>query len=136
MSIHICKISKEQTWKLRHEVMWPNKPIDFIKLPNDNNGIHFGLLKNNEVVSVVSLFIENEKAQFRKLATKISEQRSGYGTKLLSYIMNQVKNQNVNMLWCNARVDKVSFYKKFDLIETNNTFSKENVDYVIMEKAI
>ena len=39
------KVDKEQVWKLRHKVMWSNKPFDYIKLEDDDLGIHFGLFK-------------------------------------------------------------------------------------------
>lgn len=136
MNIKITKISAEETWSLRHKVMWPEKPLEYIKLPNDNNGLHYGLWKDKKIVSTISLFITNEKAQFRKLATEIAEQGNGYGTQLLMHIMTLMPNYNVHKIWCNARIDKTSFYKKFGMWETDRKFSKENINYVIMEKSI
>ncbi len=67
--IEIKRISPEETYDLRHRVMWPDHPWDFIKLQEDNNGKHFGLFVSNKLTSVISLFISNEEAQFRKFAT-------------------------------------------------------------------
>ena len=86
--VKIEQISAAETWPLRHEVMWPEMPFDFIQLPEDKNGIHFGLYVNNDLKSVVSLFSTNtHTAQFRKFATKIEEQGKGYGSKLLLHLM-------------------------------------------------
>jgi predicted GNAT family N-acyltransferase len=134
MDVIITEISAEKTWDLRHRVMWPNKPLDYVKLPNDNEGIHYGLWKNKKLVSVVSLFIKNEDIQFRKLATEIPEQGNGYATKLLLHVMLLASNKKISRIWCNARTDKIKFYKKFGMKETNHKFSKENIDYVIVEK--
>lgn len=137
MHIEIKQITAQETYNLRHEVMWPDKPLDFVKLDNDEEGIHFGLLKNNAIVAVVSLFVEGNKAQFRKLATKTSEQGKGYATLLLRYLTNYVVAKgHVNWLWCNARADKTGFYKNFGMIETDQTFQKGGLDYCIMEKKI
>lgn len=115
--------------------MWPDKPISYIVLNNDNKGLHFGLFKNLTIISVVSLFINDNCAQFRKFATKTSEQGKGYGSILLNHIMTIVSNQkNINTLWCNARIDKTSFYERFGMTKTNKTFVKDGINYIVMKK--
>ncbi len=134
MANNISQIPSKDTWLLRQEAMWPSKSIDFVKLENDANGIHFGFFNNHQLFAVVSLFIENKEAQFRKLATKPEEQGKGYGTQLLSEIFAYAQSQNVQRIWCNARKDKVYFYERFGMSITNNTFHRDGIDYVIMEK--
>jgi hypothetical protein len=63
----VHQISAAQTWPIRHKVMWPDYPLDFVKIKNDEDGIHFGLWLDTELVSVISLFIEGQEAQFRNL---------------------------------------------------------------------
>ncbi|WP_099355655.1 GNAT family N-acetyltransferase [Fredinandcohnia onubensis] len=134
MATTITRIDKEQAWEVRHKVMWPDKDFDYIKLKDDDVGIHFGLFKDETLKSVVSLFIDNEEAQFRKFATLQNEQGQGYGSTLLDYVLKEVKNRDLKRIWCNARKNKVDFYKKFGLQETNYSFVKGGKDYVIMEK--
>lgn len=136
MHIKIQEIKAQETYRLRHEVMWPNMPLDFVKLDNDENGLHFGLYKDSNLVSVISLFINDDTAQFRKLATKVSEQGHGYASLLLQHIMSIVSNKNLTKVWCNARADKVSFYKRFGLDETSEKFIKEGINYVRMENKL
>ncbi|RZK57943.1 MAG: GNAT family N-acetyltransferase, partial [Hymenobacter sp.] len=38
----IQPITAAQTYGLRHAVLWPTKPLDYIKLPDDDLGQHFG----------------------------------------------------------------------------------------------
>jgi predicted GNAT family N-acyltransferase len=132
----IKEITAVDTYHLRHTVMWPNMPLDYVILPNDAQGIHFGLFKNDILIAVVSLFIENNKAQFRKLATATSEQGKGYGSQLLSHLIAYTKNKGVNKIWCNARADKKEFYLKFGFEFTNKVFRKKEIDYVVMEKIV
>lgn len=131
----IKKISAEETWQLRHEVLWPEEPFDFVKLPEDSMGNHFGLFLEDELISVVSLF-QTEKgiAQFRKFATQSKHQSKGYGTKLLLHLIQFVQVKGFHMLWCNARVDKAYFYKKFGMLETSKTCVKRNLKFVILRK--
>lgn len=117
--------------------MWPDMPFDFIKLPEDTNGDHFGLFTNEELTSIVSLFQTGPGvAQFRKFATKESEQGKGYGSKLLSHLIQFAQKQGYHTLWCNARVDKTDFYKNFGMFETQETYLKQNIKFVILKKVL
>jgi predicted GNAT family N-acyltransferase len=130
----IKEIPAQDTYKLRHQVMWADKSVEFIMLLNDDEGLHYGLLKDSVIISVVSLFIKDKDAQFRKFATKVSEQGNGYGTLLLNHLMTVVREKNVKKLWCNARADKTSFYERLGMVQTPKTFTKAGIDYIIMEK--
>lgn len=132
--VEIKEIKGEETWSLRFEVMYPDSSIDFVKLPSDDKGVHFGLFNNKELVSVVSLFIKEKVAQFRKLATKKNVQGKGFGSDLLNYAFDYAKNLSCTKIWCNARQDKCGFYQKFEMYETSNKFRKNEIDYVIMER--
>jgi GNAT superfamily N-acetyltransferase len=134
METTITKIDKEKAWELRHKVMWPDKDLAYIKLEDDDLGTHFGLFKEDILISVISLFISNEEGQFRKFATLQQEQGKGYGSMLLDYVIKEAKNRGVKRIWCNARENKVNFYKKFGLQESNYRFTKGGKSYVIMEK--
>ena len=84
----IIEITAEETIFIRHKAMWPNKPIDYVRLANDDEGKHFGLYVDTKLISVISLFISKNEAQFRKFATLTEYQGKGYGTMLLKEIMH------------------------------------------------
>ncbi|MEH6621064.1 GNAT family N-acetyltransferase [Maribacter arcticus] len=130
----IVQITSEETLSIRHKVMWPNKPIDYVKLPNDAEGKHFGYFKNDELISVISLFVENNEAQFRKFATLKEYQGKGFGSDLLNELMLISVKEQLSKIWCNARINKIDYYSKFGMIETNNKFIKGGIGYVIMER--
>ena len=133
MGFYITQIPFADTWPLRHKVMWPDKPLDYIKLPEDAKGIHYGLFENQQLVSVISLFIQGDTAQFRKFATDHTEQGKGHGSRLLQYLIEEVKSKDIKKLWCNARTDKKDFYQRFGMKMTDQSFQKGGIDYVIME---
>jgi predicted GNAT family N-acyltransferase len=136
MNETIREITSAETYPMRQKVMWPNMPTSFIILPNDAKGIHFGLFKNEILISVASLFIENNIVQFRKLATDQKEQRKGYGTLLLSHLIRFSKQKKLTKIWCNARIDKQEFYMGFGFTPTDNRFTRAEIDYVVMEKLL
>jgi len=130
----IKQITTSDVLPIRHKVMWPNKSIEYVALPNDKNARHFGLVVNDEIVSIISLFTENNEVQFRKFATLIEFQGFGYGTILLKNIISLIKKEGTKKLWCNARVEKSKFYEKFNLTSTAQKFEKDGISYVIMER--
>ncbi|WP_409415964.1 GNAT family N-acetyltransferase [Flavobacterium sp. PS2] len=129
----IKEIQASETWGIRHKVMWPDMPFEFVQLKEDDLGVHFGLYNESELVAIVSCFEDNEEMQFRKLATLTEEQGQGYATKLLEYILQRAKTNDIKRVWCNARVNKKSFYEKFGLIDTQITFFKSGQEFTIME---
>ena len=134
--LKIKTIQASETWDLRHRVMAPNRPFDSIKLPKDEEGIHFGLFREEKIISVISLFIENDVAQFRKFATEISEQGKGYGSILLKHIIEESIKNNVKNLWCNARMTALGFYEKFGFKAVSEIWKDNGIEYVKMEKTL
>lgn len=131
--MNIKAIEASQTWQIRHEVMWPDQPFEFVKLEEDNAGLHFGVFDQEKLVSIVSCFIVNDEMQFRKLATLEDFQRKGFASKLLEYVLKLAKEKDLKKVWCNARTNKKSFYEKFKMIDTNKTFTKSGQEFTIME---
>ncbi|MCV2483650.1 GNAT family N-acetyltransferase [Flavobacterium sp. SH_e] len=131
--MEIKAIKASDTWQIRHEVMWPDQPFEFVQLEEDNFGLHYGVFDDNQLVSIVSCFIVNDEMQFRKLATLHSYQGRGIASELLNYIFESAKEKGVKKIWCNARTEKKQFYKKFGMIDTGTSFTKAGQEFTIME---
>lgn len=124
------------TWRIRHVSMYPDHPFDFVKLENDFDGIHFGIYENHNLTGVVSLFTAGDVGQFRKLAVLPEAQGKGLGNQLMNYLIDFCKIQKLTKLWCNARVNAKEFYAKFGFHETENTYTADGFDFVILELEI
>ncbi|RXM46883.1 GNAT family N-acetyltransferase [Flavobacterium sp. YO64] len=131
--MEIREITAAETWDIRHNVMWPDQPFEFVQLEEDNSGFHFGVFTNNKLVSIVSCFIIEEEMQFRKLATLEEYQGRGSASHLLKYILQFAKEKNIKKVWCNARSNKKTFYEKFGMKDTFKTFMKAGQEFTIME---
>ncbi|MCK0145528.1 GNAT family N-acetyltransferase [Arenibacter sp. F26102] len=105
-------------------------------MPNDEQGIHFSLFVNDTLNSVVSLFIENKKAQFRKLATASLEQDKAFGSRLLSHLISYAVGKKSQQSRRQCACGQKEFYLKFGFKSTNTVFTKHKIDYMVMEKMI
>jgi GNAT superfamily N-acetyltransferase len=129
----IKSIKASDTWQIRHEVMWPDQPLEFVQLEEDESGLHFGVSKEEKLVSIVSCFISDDEMQFRKLATLHEFQGQGIASELLKYIFELARKKDLKRIWCNARLGKKSFYEKLGMKDTYQTFTKGGQDFTIME---
>ena len=130
----ISEAPYEDVLVLRRQVMYPDKDIEFVKLPDDDRGLHIGVYENNDLVSVMSIFLHGRDVQFRKLATRREMQGKGYATALMEWLISYANDLKLDRLWCNARSEATDFYKKFGYSETDEFFSKNGYDYIVMER--
>ena len=135
-AVDIHAISPADTYALRHQVLWPDKPLDYVKVENDAAGLHFGAFLNGELIAVISLFVEGAEARFRKFATHSSYQRQGIGSVLLQHVMAEARRHGATHIWCDARQDSAEFYARFGLLLQGPVFYKGPVPYVRMGREL
>ena len=127
----IRSIAPAQTYALRHAVLWPDQPLDYVKLPDDDAGQHFGAFEQDELVSVISLFIGPDGvARFRKFATAPAWQGRGIGSTLLQHTIEAATTQGAHAIWCDARHNTLGFYERFGLRPEGEVFYKGPIAYV------
>jgi GNAT superfamily N-acetyltransferase len=131
--MEIKTINASDTWQIRHEVMWPDQPFEFVQLEEDNLGLHYGAYENDKLLSIVSCFIAGEQMQFRKLATLAEYQGRGIASALLNHIFTAAREKEIKKVWCNARAEKKQFYEKFGMVDTGELFTKAGQEFVIMQ---
>ncbi|MGV8947651.1 MAG: GNAT family N-acetyltransferase [Lutibacter sp.] len=117
--IQIKKISTRETFPIRLVVLRKNIP-----LPHEFDGdfeedtIHLGAFKNGKLIAVSSymnasnLNFEGNQYQLRGMATLTAYQGFGAGKLLLEKAFLILKEKKTTILWCNARLAAVDFYKK------------------------
>lgn len=130
--MNIRQISAGETREIRHSVMWPDKDPGFVVIPEDEEGTHFGVFFEEDLVSVVSLFIVGHDARFRKFATKTNYQNLGIGSTLLNFLINHCRKLGLRKLSCHARFEKIDFYEKFGLHTEGEVFEKYSLPYIEM----
>ena len=135
-TISIRSITPGQTYLLRHSVLWPDKPFDYVKVENDEEGHHFGAFRGEDLVAVISLFVNGYESRFRKFAARPDCQRQGIGTLLLNHVMDEAKRQGATTLWCDARLDAADFYRRFGMEAISEVFYKGPIPYAKFSRTL
>ncbi|WP_346318708.1 1-(5-phosphoribosyl)-5-[(5-phosphoribosylamino)methylideneamino]imidazole-4-carboxamide isomerase [Chitinophaga sp. YIM B06452] len=133
MSIQIRNITTADTLQLRRDVMYPTWPLDRVTLPHDADGLHYGLYADGRLVTVVSLFIEGDSAQFRKLATAADQQGKGFGKQMMQHLLEVCRSQGISTLWCNARESALTFYRQLGFTVFSDRFFKDDLPFFKMK---
>lgn len=129
----IKNVPLQTIWEIRKEVMYPSFSLEEVKLIDDELGQHFGVYLNDEVLSIISIFIKNKELQFRKFATLEMHQRKGYGKQLLQYVFELAQDDNCNSIWCNARTTALGLYEKFGMKSFGETWIQDGHEFIKMK---
>jgi len=130
--LNIKEINWQTALPIRHKVLWPNKPESFCKIKGDETAKHFGVFVKDQLVTVASIYINGTSARLRKFATLPDFQGHGLGSKLIIDILDQLKELNIEMFWCDARVTAIGFYQKLGMKQQGKEFDKSGVLYTKM----
>ncbi len=119
---HETFISSKETYPLRFEVLWSHKnSLNECGLDIDDleSTFHVGTLKNGELVSIGTFLAQRnekfeEKYQYRlrAMATSPKVRGENFGKKIIDFALEELKNRNVELLWCDAREVALGFYEK------------------------
>lgn len=126
----------KDVWHMRQKVMYPEETIEFVKLENDDKGLHLGLYIADTLVSVISVFEVGDEVQFRKFATETAMQGKGYGTMLLRYVMDWAISTGKKSIWCNARIMATEMYRRFGMQPVGEGWKKYGFEFIKMEKQL
>ena len=119
--MEVRQIEAKDTYPLRQRVLRPHGTLDdcFFEGDNDENTFHLGAFLNEELVSVASFYLNNHpeipneyQFRLRGMATDDSHRGKGLSSELLRVAFPIIKNNHVEVVWCNARSSAVGFYEK------------------------
>ncbi|MFA5300694.1 MAG: GNAT family N-acetyltransferase [Lutibacter sp.] len=117
--IQIRNISAQDTFPIRLEVLRKNIPLPYeFNGDFDKDTIHLGAFKNGKLIAVSSYMnasnhnFKGNQYQLRGMATLTEYQGFGAGKLMLEKIFLILIEKKIDVLWCNARLVAVDFYKK------------------------
>lgn len=140
----IKKISSAETFSVRHPVLRKGKPMESCHFEGDDleTTQHFGLYLEQEIVGIISLFKksnpdfqEKNQYQIRGMAVLEDQRKKDFGKALILYSEEQCKNQNVDLIWFNARIEASGFYEKMGYQKIGVPFEIPDVgEHIVMFK--
>jgi len=146
--IEIKEIPTDLTYSVRQPILRPGKPIESCFFEGDKlaTTTHYGIFIDKEVVGVVSVFLnsnanftEIKQFQLRGMAISDSVQKKGFGKLLLKAVEEDIFRENKNgVIWFNARLSAVDFYKKskYQLIDKPFEIEEIGTHYIMYKKQI
>ena len=120
----IRKVKASNIRTIRHINLRQGKPYSTTSYKRDeeNNTFHLACILNKEPVSCATFYPENNKLfpnqkayRLRGMATDKKYRKKGIGKKIMLQAFKEIKKKEGTLLWCNARLAAVDFYKKLGL---------------------
>lgn len=140
----IKKIAATETYSVRLPVLRKGKPIESCHFDGDDleSTQHFGLYLSQELVGIISLFKKNNltfseknQHQIRGMAVLENHRKKDFGKALIIHSEEECKNQGVDLIWFNARIEAVGFYKKMGYQKEGIPFDIPDVgEHIVMFK--
>ena len=124
-SITINRVAPEATVGVREAVLWPGRP-DMCRLAEDEQGLHLAATTvNDDVVGVVSLFVDGAAARFRKFAVLEAHRGAGVGSRLLQAAEAEAYRLGAKTIECDARAETAApYYEKRGYAAAGPPFAK------------
>ena len=116
----IQRIEAVSTHAVRHAVLRKGRPLESCIFDGDEltSTIHLGAYQSEMLVGVLSAyekqhpaFDEKKAYQVRGVAILETHQANGIGRLLMQSIEHELSKKEVPLLWLNARLSAVPFYK-------------------------
>ena len=116
----IISVDAEKIRSLRHSELRKGQPFSTTSylLDNDKNTFHMACMLNDQVVTCATFYPEETEKitsenpyRLRGMATEANFRRKGFGRELMEASFQKLKLFKADILWCNARLVAISFYK-------------------------
>tara|TARA_B110001454_G_C12528159_1_gene354049 strand:- start:126 stop:560 length:435 start_codon:yes stop_codon:yes gene_type:complete len=132
--IAIQKISSKQTHQIRLEILrnGVHLPVQFSG-DNDQETFHLGVFEQHELRGIASFMktsnglFDKEQYQLRGMATVAEVRGKGYGRLMLLRAFELLRERQVHVLWCNARVNALGFYVKLGFSQKGEKFEIKEI---------
>ena len=136
LKAQVHKVDAEKIRPLRHSELRKGKDFSTTSYLKDYevDTFHMGCIVDNKIVTCATFYpekstmIQTENAyRLRGMATDSRFKRKGYGSNLMAESFKELKKIDCDMVWCNARLVAVDFYKSIGFKITGKLFDIEGI---------
>ena len=134
MNFSIEKIETSKTYPLRKQILRNGIELPFkFERDQDQTTFHLGAFFEQELVGIASfmksnnIFFSSAQYQLRGMATSEVVRGKGAGKALLGEAVNLLRRKEIKTIWCNARIEAITFYKKVGFKVRGELFVIEKV---------
>jgi len=114
-------IQAKDCYSIRQQILWQHKTVAGcgIDIDEQEGSFHLGAFLNNELVCIGSFFKQHnsnfpqaKQYRLRAMATLPSAQKKGTAKSLVEFAVQKLQSENIDLLWCDARIVATGFYEK------------------------
>jgi len=158
VDFEVTAVHASETFELRRAVLRPFEDATSIALEDDDRpgtGTFAALSSSGAVVgaarvapapppfSTAALTIDDGGVRrsaswrLRGMATREDARNLGVGTAVLARVVQHVADHGGGLLWCNARVPAVAFYRRAGFVEHGDTWDEPRIGpHVVMWRIV
>ena len=131
LQLEINKVDAEKIRSLRHSELRKGQKFSTTSYLKDYevDTFHMACIVDDKIVTCATFYpeksikIKSDNAyRLRGMATDSNFQRKGYASDLMEESFKELKNRDCDMVWCNARLVAVDFYKSVGFKITGDLF--------------
>ena len=136
LKVNIRKVDAEIIRPLRHSELRKGQDFSTTSYLKDYelNTFHMACIVDDNTVTCATFYpekstkIKSENAyRLRGMATDSRFKRKGYASNLMAESFKELKKRDCDMVWCNARLVAVDFYKSVGFKITGELFNIEGI---------
>ena len=136
LKVNITKVEADKVRPLRHSELRKGQDFSTTSYLEDYEvgTFHMACIVDDKIVTCATFYpeksikIESDNAyRLRGMATDSNFQRKGYASDLIAESFKELKKRDCDMVWCNARLVAVDFYKSVGFKITGELFDIEGI---------
>ena len=136
LQVEINKVDAEKIRPLRHSELRKGQDFSTTSYLKDyeEGTFHMACIVDDEIVTCATFYAEksmkvqsNNAYRLRGMATDSQFQRKGYARNLMLESFKELKKRDCDILWCNARLVAVNFYKSLGFNIKGDQFDIETI---------
>lgn len=133
------------TRPLRQRVLRPHQSLGELVDPGeeDPSTVFFAAHRGDKVVGTAALYVASPPGQevdarrIRSMATAPEVRGEGVGELLVDACLDEARRAGVSLVWCNARVEAVGFYRRYGFQVVSAPFDVDGIGpHVRMERPL
>ena len=131
LETEIISVDAEEIRPLRHAVLRQGQDFSTTSYLKDykEDTFHMACMVDDKIVTCATFYpeksirIKSDNAyRLRGMATDYNFQRKGYARDLMNESFKELKKRDCDMVWCNARLVAIYFYKSVGFKITGDLF--------------
>lgn len=123
---------------LRKDVFINEQKVDYnLEFDNyDKSATHFIVLDNDNVIATCRIIDCGNSYKLGRFAVAKEYRKNKIGSKLLSYVENYARNNNIEYIELGAQIAAQNFYQQNGYKVTSETFYDANIPHKMMAKKL